>query len=192
MSQRLQMQIFSLFRTLKPWVSYHNSSRYRCWHKIKMAIIRSAKNISFDNLWHLGITSIINTILAFHHKLILRECNLWGSGLKVSTTTSENPSAQKAKMAKTFFGQICGSTDTVHSRTQSRKSLQSCVWWVGHGQGSPLVAPLQSGRQHLCSNPNALSFWRRKWGEQNHFGEKSGLINNYVLWVFLNKLKTNT
>lgn len=163
-----------------------------------MAIIRPVKNNmhdeSFDSLWHPGITSVINTILAFHCKLILGQCNSWGAGVKESTTTSENPCVQKAKsylMPKAFSGQICGSMDTTDIRIQSRKSLQNCVWWVGHDRGSPLAAPLQSGRQHLCSNPNALFFWKRKWGQQNHFGDKPGLINNYVLWVFLSKLKTN-
>lgn len=63
---------------------------------------------------------------------------------------------------------------------------------MGHGQGNPLAAPLQSRRQHLCSNPDALSFWKRKQEQQNHSGDKSGLSNSYVLSVFLGKLKINT
>lgn len=109
--------------------------------------------------------------------------NLWKSLCK---------KAKSCLMPKTFSGQICGSTDEIPSRIESRKILQNCEWWVGHGQGNPLAAPLQSGRQHLCSNPNALSSWKGKWGQQNHFGDKSGTISNYVWGVFLSKLKTNT
>lgn len=99
MSQRLKMQIFSLFWTLKTWLSSHSSYRHRYLYKIKMAITRPVKNmhsVSFDSLWHLGITTGINTILPFHCKFILGQCNL---GWRNQPQLQQIPESTKPKAA---------------------------------------------------------------------------------------------